>query len=196
MTARRTPRYTTYELPEYAQQFHRCVMDCNIKAVENMLDGGFDVNGIFANRTALQTAAGLGEIKLINLLLDFGADVNLRARSDNFTPLMQAALETPDDAVFAVLLGAGARLDDVTHGGMSAVMIAAESSNLDGVRVLIAAGADIYLRTPAGQSAYDIAVKQGHSECAALLHEVMSRKGLYRAKTLSPLSIKPAPRPK
>lgn len=196
MTARRQPRYQTYEIAEYAAVLYTGVSQGNLRAVESLLDGGADPNWSFANSTMLQSAAGLDDIKMVSLLLEFGADVNLRARPENFTPLMQAALETPDTQMFELLVSAGARLDDVTHGGMSALMVAAEHSNIEAIRFLIAAGADIYLRTPQGKTAYDIAVKEGHSECAAVLHEVMSRKGLYRAKTLSPFTIKGNPRPK
>lgn len=196
MTAHRTPRYVTYRDAEYIPALYKSVTQGNARAVESMLDGAADPNAVFANRTMLQMAAEQGDVSIVKLLLSFGADPNMRARPDNFTPLMQAALETSDVHMFATLVAAGARLDDTTHGGMTALMVAAEHSNLEAVRFLITAGADLYVRTPRGKTAYDIAVNNGHSECAAQLFEVMSRKGLYRAKTLGPLSVKPAPRPK
>jgi ankyrin repeat protein len=90
-------------------------------------------------RTPLMIAAGTGTLEAMTILLAAGADPNL-GDSTGTTPLMYGAR---DIAKVRLLLEKGARANDKSRQGQTALLIAASTSgSLETVRLLVSKGAD------------------------------------------------------
>jgi len=126
-----------------------------------------------AGRTPLMKAAGEGSIELMKLLLANGADVNALSDQEafpkvkngtialgSFTALNVAVVFGTPERV-KLLLDAGARVNQPDARGMTPLMlaIACDHSNPETVRLLLARGTDITIKSRAGEDAYDWAKK-------------------------------------
>ena len=99
--------------------------------------------------------------------LKAGADPNVRNRAGN-TPLLGIAqIGTAEEVRY--LLDAGARFNDVNSANRTPLFLAACIGNVGVVRQLLAAGADKTIVDENGQTALDIARKNGRKRTAALL---------------------------
>ena len=90
--------------------------------------------------------------------IENGADVNER-RSDGYTPLMYAALDSGNNyEVISALIAAGADVNAKDKEGRTALMNAAQwGNNIDVIKVLLAAGANVNARTKDGHTALKVA---------------------------------------
>ncbi|HEV8037632.1 MAG TPA: ankyrin repeat domain-containing protein [Bryobacteraceae bacterium] len=143
------------------------------ESVRLLLSRGVEINA--KNRfgdTALMYAAALGNIESMKLLLAKGADVNVVDLPDggrvkngpialgNFTALHLAAITGGAEAVKLVLqAGAQVNLQDVR--GMTALMLAIGTDRPDVgvIRLLLEKGADKNIKSKAGETAADWAMK-------------------------------------
>lgn len=76
--------------------------------VKLLLESGADPDQLFFNgESALHLAVEHGNQKLVELLLAYGADVNIQERKEGFTPLMYAAI-MDDRAMMQLLVRHGA----------------------------------------------------------------------------------------
>ena len=92
--------------------------------------------------TALIAACTAGQLEIVNLLIEAGADVNaITSTKSGITPLIGASLAGKSKVV-EVLLAAGADVGKPT-GGVSPLMGAAQRGDLATIRLLIDNGADI-----------------------------------------------------
>ena len=94
--------------------------------------------------TYLLAAICYKDLPFMHMLVEAGADVNLRPCSDQRAPLDEAAFLGSTDKVH-LLLKAGANVDAPTGGefGRNALQIATEHGKEDVVDILIEAGADV-----------------------------------------------------
>lgn len=117
----------------------------------------------------LGLACFFGHEAAARTLLDLGADVNTVSRNAmRVTPLHSAVVgEYP--ALAVLLLGAGADVDAVQHGGYTPLHSAAQNGNLPLARLLLEKGADPAAQTDGGQTAQALATENGHAEVVALL---------------------------
>jgi cytohesin len=108
-----------------------------------LLQAGSDVNAVSTEgRTPLQIAASEGDLALIKLLLQRGADLN--PGSHPFSPL-HAAVEKKRTKVVATLIQAGGDPNAVASEGFTPLMTAASSrskQSVDIIKILLAAGAN------------------------------------------------------
>ncbi|XP_014679678.1 PREDICTED: putative ankyrin repeat protein RF_0381 [Priapulus caudatus] len=91
--------------------------------------------------TSLYCAAYSGQLDLVRLLLEAGADPNVTETENGKTPLMEAAWEGKE-AVVQMLLSHGADANAANSYGETSLHHAARSGQLDIVRLLLEAGAD------------------------------------------------------
>ena len=115
--------------------------------VNLLLDKGADANATDSTgKSAMVYAAARGFVSIVQRLLKAGVDANARY-GNGLTALMWAAghaNDVPDaDGVKTseLLLGAGARLDEVDNRGRTALMMAAELGHGDVIKLLLARGA-------------------------------------------------------
>jgi hypothetical protein len=102
-------------------------------------------------------AAREGDLTRLAQLLNAGADPNIHAGVNDWTPLMHAIHKGQRGSV-RVLVAHGARPDERGRGGATALIMAAGYGYDDVVRILLKAGADPHLKSYNGESALDAAV--------------------------------------
>jgi len=116
----------------------------------------------------LHTAARLGRVNVVRLLLEKGANVD--ARNDwGVTPLHQAATEGRVGVV-RLLLEKGADVDARASFGVTPLLFAASRGHVDVVRLLLEKGADVNAREVVfGHTPLDMARRGDHRDIVALL---------------------------
>ena len=92
--------------------------------------------------TPLMTAARTGSPQVVRTLIDAGAHVDAKEGWREQTALMWAAAER-NAAAAQVLIEAGADVAARSEAGMTPLLFAARSGDIDTVRTLLAGGADI-----------------------------------------------------
>jgi ankyrin repeat protein len=114
-------------LPTGETSLMTCARTGAADAIRAIIERGADVNARESRRgqTALMWAAAGKHPAAVKALVERGADVNA-ASAGGFTPLMFSAREGDPDSA-RLLLAAGARLDDTTPDGESALLVAAAS---------------------------------------------------------------------
>jgi ankyrin repeat protein len=146
-----------------------------IEAARFLLDLGADPNDVpvcvapqrYFGRTALQGAAGNGDLELVQLLLDNGADVESKTRSkhEGATALQLAAI-AGSITVANELIQRGANVNAGALGkyGRTALEGAAENGRLDMVQLLLNLEAEVR-----GSRALQFARDEGHDGVVNLL---------------------------
>jgi len=125
--------------------------------------------------TALHFAAFGGQPKIVELLLAHGAKVDAIAQNRFANTPLLVGLLTRQGEVARVLLAHGADVNFKQGEGITALHEAAQSGDLDTVRMLLDAGADPKTRSgklddgSQGVSPRDMAQKAGHGDVVALL---------------------------
>jgi ankyrin repeat protein len=106
-------------------------------------------------------AAAQGHAEAVDALLHKGADVRARSRSYIQTVTSEVTQRAGREELNY----------DVPRGGSTAILFAARSGDVESVRLLIAAGADVNDSLPDGASALIVAVHSGNRGVATLLLE-------------------------
>ncbi|TRZ49354.1 ankyrin repeat domain-containing protein [bacterium] len=152
----------------------RAARDGNELAVMDLIEKGANINstgGGPLDFSPLMWASNEGNISLLGLLLNRGADPNLRNRRGS-SALLLAAITGHLDVV-RLLLDSGADLHFKTQG-VSALSAAAAEGHLEVVRLLLERGA----RDHNGR-AFEGASQIGHLEIMALLNPTRLLTGDY-----------------
>jgi ankyrin repeat protein len=111
--------------------------------------------------TSLYKACFNGSLNIATVLVNAGADVNLKS-TDGFTPLY-AAVQNKHKPVVEYLLSKGARIDEkIGQKGVTALYQACFIGSLDVVKVLVDAGADVNLKSTEEYTPLFIAIQNNH----------------------------------
>jgi ankyrin repeat protein len=161
--------------------------------VERLLQAGANPNlKLTSGETPLMMAARSGNARVVKMLLAQKADVNAAERGQGQTALMWATAERHADAVTTLIEGgadinarsltwnevvlpsggAGTNrrnLTERTEGGFTPLLFAAQQGDVDSARRLLAAGANVNDKAPAGMSALVIAAHGGHGRLGEFL---------------------------
>lgn len=105
-----------------------------------------------AHASPLVRAAGAGDLVLVQLLLEAGADPNEPCGCAGGESPLWAATVTGSADVVAYLLGAGAEPDATTFGGTAPLHVARQRGRDDLAALLLAAGADAEQRDAGGRT--------------------------------------------
>jgi len=142
-------------------------------AVLAWVDGGGRANALLTRRragfTLLQVAAISGHERVVDLLLQRGAEINMQD-SNGGTALMGAA-GLGHERVVDLLLQRGADIELQSRVGYTALIIATGFNQPAVVQRLLRAGADTTLRGENGKTALMLAKDNGHTECARAIEE-------------------------
>jgi ankyrin repeat protein len=136
--------------------------------VRQLAAAGANVNAKDSEGNTPLCSTENGEI--IQLLLSYGADPNL-ACDDGTTPLILAVMGQTPSSTIRVLLAAGANPNTPGIFGMTPLMHAAGNCDIEVVRTLISAGADVNAVDRRGKNALHAARKR--PEIVALLQGVV-----------------------
>ncbi len=146
-------------------------LEGDMEKVSASMEAGTDVNAMDADgRTALMFAAFNGHSEIVLMLLDKGAVLDRRDQMGR-TALLYAATG-PFPETVSILLDRGSEpnvVDSDEH--FSPLMHAAAEGNLDVVKVLLKAGADLTLMDVDGDDASSFARQSGHMEVVQLLED-------------------------
>ena len=124
-----------------------------VQQVESQIAEGADLDQPFRGRTALMVAARAGHLRVVEILIAAGADVNAQtSRTLEATALMMAARYGRTE-IMEVLLDHGANVNRRTNNGYTALMRAARNGQTTAVRLLVQNGADVSIRNRGGVTA-------------------------------------------
>jgi len=147
---------------------------CGFSGVVDYLIGthALDVNAHHSYSGApLHVASGRGHAKVVHLLLQRNADVNVRCTSHyNWTPLHFASF-VGHAKVVQLLLEHGADVNAHSKGYNTPLWLASDKGYVDVVRLLLAHGADVHGRGELRQTPFQRATANRHVEVAQLLLE-------------------------
>ena len=159
----------------------------NVGEVRRFVAQGVDVdqNATLTGRTPLISAAWKGRVKVVEALLDLGAQIDREGR--NRSNALVAACLTNNSLVALLLIRRGADVDKVgVHLDYSALHIAAGQGAIEVVSALVEAGASLEKMTKFGATALDRAVAYKREAVANLLRAAardrMKGKGKGKGK--------------
>ncbi|MEO6580340.1 MAG: serine hydrolase, partial [Sphingomicrobium sp.] len=140
-----------------------------------MLNPSLEAGG----QDALWDAASDGDAAAAKAAIRAGANVNAldtRSSRNGRFPLNWAAFNDHADTVL-LLLRSGARIDAQNLSGFTALHHAAERGSLKAAQALIDAGANRSLRNANGETAAEVATRNGHADIAAMLAKAPAKHG-------------------
>lgn len=128
--------------------------------------------------SALSWAANWGNLKLVKLLLDKGADPNFQDGSG--LPALKWAVAFGNNVeVVKLLIAKGANLYPQDQDGYTVLMSATMGGNLPIIQYLIEKGADIHARNKTGYTVLMAAANQGHLE---VIHYLIKKGAVLNAQ--------------
>lgn len=154
------------------------VYDGDIDKVKDLLDKGVSPNQTNECDPILTFASASGEVEIVKLLLDRGADINIRDL-EGVTPLIFAAAMGSLECV-KILIQRGADINAQDEKGYTALIVAAEGTAIEDtqkgkavsfqiVKILLDNGADFKIKTEKGITALRVAKEFGNHDVVNLL---------------------------
>jgi hypothetical protein len=138
------------------------------KTINEPIKGNEDGN------TPLIEAVEAGDVEKVNLLIQYGASVDLPNRNGR-TALMWAALNNYIE-IAKLLIASNANLEFQNKYGMTALMWAADFNHIEMAKLLIASNAKLDLQDVRGRTALKFARDRGYTEMIQLLEEAGARQ--------------------
>ncbi len=144
----------------------------NFSLMEKILDSGVDVNFIDSKGNSALFAASLsGKKNMVRLLLNNGADTNLKNKNKNKkTPIITASMKGHTDIV-KILLEYGTDPNVVGLNKITALQSAVAMNHKDIVKLLLKHGVNTELKSKDGLTALHIAIIKKYISIAKLLIE-------------------------
>jgi ankyrin repeat protein len=169
----------------------------NVDAIAALLDRGADVNATETVRgtTALMWAAAQGHASAVQLLVDRGADIKATsAPAWQDRPVRYGKATDPrpsqgrnQDLVVSQVGPRNTRARD--GGGLTPLVFAVRANNLDSVRALLKAGADVNQVTRYGWSPLLVAIQNRYYNLASFLLDNGADPNLTNKGAWSPLYL-------
>jgi ankyrin repeat protein len=138
--------------------------------VQRLIQEGADVNANgFLDSKPLMAAIRGGNLDIIKMLLEKGADVHIRSLTGE-TALMMAVSAKDQPDVVKLLLEKGADVNACTEAGETPLMLAVDANDQpETIKLLLDKGADVNARTRAGRTAFKIASERLRLDTLKLL---------------------------
>lgn len=151
-----------------------------IVMLEEIIRGLEDLNRLSSQGiSALHYAVHAGQIEVVRLLLENGADVNIRDKRDR-TPLHQAVRADDSSELIDLLVENGADLEACDYNGCTPLLLAAKTGRFDDLKKLVNLGADLTAEDDQGLSVDSYARLNQHADIRSFLKEYrkkLSRRG-------------------
>lgn len=121
-------------------EFTDAVNNGKVKIVKKYLDQGVNVNEKYFAWSPLQMAAIKGQLEVVKMLVEKGADLEYKHPATKMTPLHMAASEGYEDIV-KYLLSKGANPNAKLRANVSLLRLVKDQGNTKMAEILQAAGA-------------------------------------------------------
>ena len=163
-------------------QLHLACKDNNIELVKELLNQGVEINKQDSDGlTALHLTKNS---EILNTLINAGANPNLQVYRSGYTPLLNAMVWWNYDK-FKLLIPL-TDLNIKSSFGYTALMFSSVYHRLDDIKLLIDAGADLYIRNYEGMDFYDFLLADEKEYISTLFPDFLSERQLR----LDPTSVK------
>jgi len=156
--------------------FRFAVFNDHIETVELLLsyDTTCDITKYLDN--ALRVASIKGCIKMVELLLNKGANVNAVHKKEKTA--LYLAIEGQHTEIVKVLLKAGANVDSINEQGNTALIDATCNNFVEIVNLLLKSGANVNATTKDGNTALHLAIAKGHTKIVEKIMEFIPNIGI------------------
>ena len=148
----------------------RAAVEGDEEEASRAINEGADVNAKIPDWTVLAVAAYYDREEIVGFLVPEQDDADAIGHRAGLTPLL-LALITGQPGIAALLLQAGAGVNERSEEGFSALMFAAALEQPGLMSLLIEKGADVNARTDDGKTPLMFASQSGSIESAAILLE-------------------------
>jgi len=156
-------------------QLHLACKDNNIAMVKELLNQGVEINKQDSDGlTALHLTKNS---EILNTLINAGANPNLQDYRSGYNPLMEAMVWW-DEAKYTLLVPL-TDLNLKSSFGYTALMFSAIYHRLDDMKLLIDAGADLYIRNYEGMDFYDFLLADEKENISTLFPDFLSVRQLH-----------------
>lgn len=116
----------------------------------------------------LMYAVGMGNVKIVEMLVNNHAQLNTRSPHSRMTPLL-IAVENNDTDITLKLLELNADVNGANDYGYTPLMAAAEAGHIEILHILISNGAKIKAQNSKGMMALNFATEKGHWQIVDIL---------------------------
>ena len=158
----------------------------NYSVTETLLNHGADATDIQSG--PLNQAVIGGNTDVVDLLISRGANINMRAGENDYTPLVTAANQPNDDwRMVGHLISKGADPNRAARNGLTPLYVAAQHGNLIVMEFLIDSGADVNSKTTRGNTPLINAADEGQSRAVEYLLERGAEINWRNSKGMSAL---------
>ena len=155
-------------------QLHLACKDGNIELVKELLNQGVEINKQDSDGlTALHIAKNS---EILKILLEAGANPNLQDYRSGFTPLLDTMVWWNEAKYTLLVLLTNLNLK--SSFGYTALMFSAIYHRLDDIKLLIDAGADLFIRNYEGMDFYDFLLADEKEYIATLFPDFLSARQL------------------
>lgn len=167
---------TGYQL--HAQSLVQCIQENNVQGVKDLLKknpqlaGEQDQNGV----AGLHYAAGYGNVDIVNLLLQNGADPNAQTLGGS-TPMMIAARYSRSD-IIEILVNTGAQLQLKDRAGNSVFSIAVEYESTNLIDKLLELGYQLDYQSDDARNLLHLMARTGNKKMTKQLIKKIPEPGI------------------
>lgn len=123
-----------------------------VQKLENLIDKGLDVNGVYKGRKLLHYAIRKDAYEVCQLLIHEGADIDEFHKDHN--PLMKAVHSYNPD-ILELLIASGANIDRTDSDGNTALMHAVNQERVAMVKILFESGASNTIKNNRGKTPFE-----------------------------------------
>ncbi|CAG9817853.1 unnamed protein product [Phaedon cochleariae] len=148
----------------------RAVQNRNFEMVEELTRRGANVHEMNCRGwTALFWAVYVGDLDILNHLLEKGARVNVLETRFGDTPLHVAALHD-DLCCLQILVDNGGDVNIQDNEGKTPLHVAAGEGHSDCLRILVDSGGDVNIQDIYGKTPFHRAAEEGRLDCLRMLY--------------------------
>jgi ankyrin repeat protein len=144
----------------------------DMQTVEDLLRRDVDINEMVENLTPLMRAVWRSDEELARLLLEHGADVNIKNIPSGCSAIVWAATEG-HTRLTCLLMDKLTDINEKDNNGNTVLMWAAINGRTEIVHMLLDNGADMTIKNESGRTAQDLAARNGYTDVARIFQEIV-----------------------